>query len=199
MSAEIAPGVYWVGVTDWGIRRFHGFELSTHRGTTYNSFIIKDEKTVLVDTVWDRHQNEFLDKVREVVDPAKIDYVVANHGEPDHSGCLPAIMRLCPNATVVVSKSGASSIPGHYHEKWKFLPVKTGDHLKIGKNELVFVEAPLLHWPDSMFTYLTGHNILMPNDAFGQHYASSDRFVDQAGLDPAIFEATKYYANIVTP
>jgi flavorubredoxin len=198
MSAEIAPGVYWVGVTDWGIRRFHGFELSTHRGTTYNSFIIKDEKTVLVDTVWDRHQNEFLDKVREVVDPAKIDYVVANHGEPDHSGCLPAIMRLCPNATVVVSKSGASSIPGHYHEKWKFLPVKTGDHLKIGKNELVFVEAPLLHWPDSMFTYLTGHNILMPNDAFGQHYASAFRFNDLVNEKELYEEAFKYYANILT-
>ena len=199
MTTEIAKGVYWVGVTDWGIRLFHGFELSTHRGTTYNSYIIKDEKTVLVDTVWDRHQSEFLGKVREVVDPSKIDYVIANHSEPDHSGCLPALLKLCPNATVVVSKSGASSFPGHYHEKWKFQVVKTGDRLKIGKNELVFVEAPMLHWPDSMFTYVTGHNILMPNDAFGQHYASAFRFNDLVNEQELYEEALKYYANILTP
>jgi flavorubredoxin len=199
MATELAPGVYNVGITDWGIRRFHGFELSTHRGTTYNAFIIKDEKTVLVDTVWDRHEAEFLAKVREVVDPATIDYVVINHAEPDHSGCLPAIMRLCPNATMIASRGGVISVPGHYHQNWKIQAVKTGDRLSIGKHELVFIEAPLLHWPDTMFTYLTGHNILLSNDAFGQHYASASCFNDEVDRGELYEEALKYYANILTP
>ena len=146
-----------------------------------------------------RSQEEFLANVREVVDPAKIDYVIANHAEPDHSGSLPALMQLCPNATVVVSKRGAESIPGHYHQKWNFKAVETGDRISLGKSELVFVEAPMLHWPDSMFTYVTGTNILMPNDAFGQHYATAFRFNDQVDQEELFEEALKYYANILTP
>ena len=199
MPTEIAAGVYWVGVTDWGIRKFHGYDLSVHRGTTYNSYLIRDEKTVLVDTAWGPHTSEFIGKVREVVDPAAIDYVVANHAEPDHSGSLPALMKLCPKATVIVSRAGATSIPGHYHENWKFRPVKTGDRIGIGASELVFVEAPLLHWPDSMFTYLTGRGILMSNDAFGQHYATAFRFNDLVIQEELYEEALKYYANILTP
>jgi len=199
MATELAKGVYWVGVTDWGIRRFHGYELSVHRGTTYNSYLIRDEKTVVVDTVWGPHSAEFIERIREVVDPASIDYVVANHAEPDHSGSLPALLKLCPKATVVVSRAGATSFPGHYHEKWNFRPVKTGDRIGIGANELVFVEAPLLHWPDSMFTYLTGQGILMPNDAFGQHYATAYRFNDLVVEQELYEEALKYYANILTP
>lgn len=199
MATELAKGVYWVGVTDWGIRRFHGFELSVHRGTTYNAYLIKDEKIAIVDTAWAPHSEEFLAKVREVVDPAKIDYVVVNHAEPDHSSSLPALMRLCPNATVVVSKNGASSVPGHYHENWNFKTVKTGDRISLGKKELVFVEAPMLHWPDSMFTYLTGDAILMPNDAFGQHYATAFLFNDLVNQDELYQEALKYFANILTP
>jgi anaerobic nitric oxide reductase flavorubredoxin len=199
MAVELAQGVYWVGIVDWGIRRFHGFELSTHRGTTYNAYLIKDEKTVLVDTAWGPFQEEFIAKIREVVDPATIDIVVANHAESDHSGSLPALMRLCPKATVIVSRAGAQSIPGHYHEPWPFQTVKSGDRVRIGRNELVFLEAPLLHWPDSMFTYLTGHNILMPNDAFGQHYATAFRFNDLVNREELYHEALKYYANILTP
>ncbi len=199
MVTEIAKGVYWVGAVDWGIRHFHGFELSTHRGTTYNSYLIRDEKTVLVDTVWDPFQDEWLDSLRAVVDPAKIDIVVANHAEPDHSGSLPALMRLCPSAAVVVSKRGAESIPGHYHQQWNFRPVGTGDRISIGSQELVFVEAPMLHWPDSMFTYLAGRNLLMPNDAFGQHYASAFRFNDLVDQEELFQEALKYYVNILTP
>jgi anaerobic nitric oxide reductase flavorubredoxin len=199
MITELKKDVYWVGVVDWGIRRFHGHELSTHRGTTYNSYLIRDEKTALVDTVWDPYQAEFIEHIREIMDPADIDIVVANHAEPDHSGSLPALMRLCPNATVVVSKRGAESIPGHYHQEWKFKPVKTGDKISLGRNELVFVEAPMLHWPDSMFTYLTGLNVLMPNDAFGQHYATAYRFNDQVDQRELYEEAIKYYANILTP
>jgi len=199
MHTELAKGVYWVGVTDWAIRHFHGFELSTHRGTTYNSYLILDDKTVLVDTVLGSHQDELIANIKELIDPAKIDIVVTNHSEMDHSGSLPAIMRLCPNATMIVSKRGADSVPGHYHANWKMQAVKTGDRVKIGKNELVFVEASMLHWPDSMFTYLTGHNILMPNDAFGQHYATSFRFNDQVNHAELYEEALKYYANILTP
>lgn len=199
MPIELAKGVYWVGVTDWGIRRFHGFELSVHRGTTYNSYLIKDEKIALVDAVWAPHAEEFIARIREVVDPAKIDYVVVNHSEPDHSSSLPALMKLCPHAKVVVSKNGASSVPGHFHEKWDFQVVKTGDRLPLGKNELIFVEAPMLHWPDSMFSYLTGEQILMPNDAFGQHYATAFLFNDLVNQDELYEEALKYYANILTP
>jgi anaerobic nitric oxide reductase flavorubredoxin len=199
MVTELTKGVYWVGVVDWGIRHFHGHELSTHRGTTYNSYLIVDEKTALVDTVWGPFQEQVLENIREVVDPAKIDIVVANHSEPDHSGGLPAVMRQTPRATVVVSPRGEESVEGHYHQPWKFKKVKTGEKISLGGCEMVFVEAPMLHWPDSMFTYLTGKEILMPNDAFGQHYATAFRFNDQVNQEELYIEALKYYANILTP
>ncbi len=199
MVIELKDKVYWVGVIDWETRKFHGHELSTHRGTTYNSYLIVDEKVVLVDTVWGPFHEQLLSNIREIVDPSKIDIVVANHSEVDHSGGLPAIMNSCPNATLVVSKRGKESVEGHFHQPWKFRAVQTGEKINIGKNELVFIEAPMLHWPDSMFTYLTGHNILMPNDAFGQHYASAFRFNDQVDQNELYEEAIKYYANILTP
>ncbi len=199
MVTELAKGVYWVGVVDWGLRQFHGHELSTHRGSTYNSYLIVDEKTVLVDTVWGPFQDQLIDNIRQVVDPAKIDIVVANHSETDHSGSLPAVMRHAPGATVIVSGRGEESVEGHYHAPWKFQKVKTLEKVNIGKKDLVFVEAPMLHWPDSMFTYLTGENILMPNDAFGQHYATAFRFNDEVDQEELYEEALKYYANILTP
>lgn len=199
MKVELKPGVYWVGVTDWAIRRFHGHEFSTHHGTSYNSYLIIDEKIVLVDTVWSPFSKRLIENIREIVDPAKIDIVVANHAEVDHSGSLPAIMRETPNAKLVVSQRGRESIEGHYHEPWNFQPVKTGEKINIGKNDLLFIEAPMLHWPDSMFTYLTGKNILMPNDAFGQHYAAASPFNDKADQTVLFAEALKYYANILTP
>lgn len=199
MVTELIKGVYWVGVVDWAIRKFHGQELSTHRGSSYNAYLITDEKTVLVDTVWGPFQDQLIENIREVVDPAKIDIVIANHAEVDHSGSLPAVMRNTPNATVVVSQRGRESIEGHFHQPWNFKAVKTGDKINIGQNDLVFVEAPMLHWPDSMFTYLTGKNILMPNDAFGQHYATAFRFNDQVNEQELYEEAIKYYANILTP
>lgn len=199
MVTEIKKDIYWVGVVDWALRHFHGHELSTHRGSAYNSFLILDEKKVLVDTVWGPFTDEFLANLRELIDPAQIDYVIANHSEPDHSGAMPALMKLCPNATVVVSKNGATSIPGHYHEQWNMKVVKTGDRLNIGKRELVFIEAMMLHWPDSMFTYVTGDNILMSNDGFGQHYATAFRWNDQVDPQELMDEAIKYFANILTP
>jgi anaerobic nitric oxide reductase flavorubredoxin len=199
MVVKLKEGVYWVGVTDWAIRNFHGHELSTHRGSTYNAYLIMDKKIVLVDTVWGPFAEQLVENIRELVDPAKIDIVVANHSETDHAGSLPVIMRHAPNAEVVVSKNGLTSVQGHFHENWKFRKVSTGDKINIGTNDLVFVEAPMLHWPDSMFTYLTGHNILMPNDAFGQHYATGFRFNDEVDQEELYEEALKYYANILTP
>jgi len=199
MVTELAKGVYWVGVVDWALRQFHGHELSTHRGSSYNSYLIVDEKIVLVDTVWGPFQDQLIKNIREVVDPGKIEIVVANHAEVDHSGGLVVVMREALNATVVVSQRGRESIAGHFHQPWNFRVVKTGDKINIGKHDLVFIEAPMLHWPDSMFTYLTGKNILMPNDAFGQHYATAFRFNDQVNQEELYEEALKYYANILTP
>ncbi|NLD45116.1 MAG: MBL fold metallo-hydrolase [Chloroflexi bacterium] len=199
MVTELAKGVYWVGVVDWGLRQFHGHELSTYRGSSYNAYLIVDEKVALVDTVWDPFEEEFLANVREIIDPARIDYVIANHAEPDHSGSLRAIMREAPNAELIVSKLGVDSITGHYHEPWDYHVVGTGDRISLGSRDLVFIEARLLHWPDSMFTYLTGDAILMPNDAFGQHYATAFRFNDQVDQKELYEEALKYYANILTP
>jgi len=199
MITELKKGVYWVGTVDWGIRKFHGHELSTHRGTTYNAYLIIDEKVALIDTVWGPFSKQLIENIREIIDPEKIDYVVANHAEPDHSGGLPMVMRFAKDATVVLSKRGLESIEGHYHKKWNFKTVGTKDKINLGKNDLVFIETPMLHWPDSMFTYLTGHNILMPNDAFGQHYATAFRFNDQVNECELYEEALKYYANILTP
>jgi anaerobic nitric oxide reductase flavorubredoxin len=199
MIEELAKDIYWVGVVDWAIRHFHGYELTTHRGTSYNAYLITDKKNVLVDTVWGPFQDELIENISQVIDPGKIDIVVANHAEVDHSGALPAVMRYAPKALVIVSKRGRESVEGHFHQPWNFQTVQTGDKVSIGKRELVFVEAPMLHWPDSMFTYLTSDNILMPNDAFGQHYATAFRFNDEVNQEELYEEALKYYANILTP
>ncbi len=199
MITELAKGVYWVGVVDWGLRHFHGYELATPRGSSYNSYLIIDEKVALVDTVWGPFQDQLIENISEVIDPTKIDIVVANHAEPDHSSALPAIMSYAPNATLIVSKRGRESVEGHYHQPWNFKVVQTGDRVSLGAGELVFIEAPMLHWPDSMFTYVAGKNILMPNDAFGQHYATAFRFNDQVNQGELYEEALKYYANILTP
>ncbi|MFA5863310.1 MAG: MBL fold metallo-hydrolase [Phycisphaerae bacterium] len=199
MITELKKNVYWVGFTDWNLKHFHGHELSTHRGSSYNAYLILDEKTVLVDTVWTPFQDELLANIREIIDPAKIDIVVANHSETDHSGGLPMILRHAPKATLVVSKHGQESVKGHYHQPWNFKVVGTGDKINIGKNDLMFIEAAMLHWPDSMFTYLTGENILMSNDAFGQHYATAFHFNDEVDQEELHQEALKYFVNILTP
>ncbi len=199
MITELAPGIHWVGAVDWRIKQFHGHELSIPRGTTYNAYLILDEKVAVVDTVMAPYAGDFIRNIRALVDPARIDYVVINHAEPDHAGALPALMDLCPQATLVVSKRGAESVPGHSHRSWPARTVGTGDRILLGRRELAFIEAPMLHWPDSMFTYVTGDAILMPNDAFGQHYASAFRFNDQVDRGELYAEALKYYANILTP
>ncbi|HOW56516.1 MAG TPA: anaerobic nitric oxide reductase flavorubredoxin [Smithellaceae bacterium] len=199
MKFEIAPNVYWVGKIDWELRKFHGEEYSTHRGSSYNSYLIKDDKTALIDTVWLPFAEEFVSNLAREIDFDKIDYVIANHAEMDHSGALPELMRHIPDKPIYCTANAVKSLKGHYHQDWNFQVVKTGDKLSLGKKDLVFVEAMMLHWPDSMMTYLTGDAILFSNDAFGQHMASERLFNDLVAQSELFEEATKYYANILTP
>ena len=199
MNFKINDHVTWVGKTDWELRSFHGEEYSTHRGSSYNSYLVRDEKNALIDTVWQPYAAEFIEKLKREIDLSRIDYIVANHAEIDHSGALPELMKLIPDTPIYCTANGIKSLKGHYHRDWNFVPVKTGDRLSLGERELVFVEARLLHWPDSMFTYLTGDNILFSNDAFGQHFASEFRYNDQVDRAELYQEAIKYYANILTP
>jgi len=194
-AIEVKPGVYWVGGIDWDLRYFHGY--LTPRGTTYNAYLIVDEKIVLVDTVKHHLFAEMLSRIEDVIDPAMIDCVVANHVEMDHSGSLPEIMEVVPGAGVITSPQGEKGLRRHYKKEWNFQVVKSGDTVNIGKRNLQFVHTPMVHWPDSMVTYVPEEKLLLPNDAFGQHIASTGRFDDEVGWDIACEEAAKYYANIV--
>ncbi len=200
MPRAVKNNVSWVGKIDWELTKFHGDEYSTHRGTSYNSYLVQEEKTVLIDTVWAPFSKEFVANLESYIDLKKIDYIVANHAEIDHSGALPELMRKIPDTPIYCTNNGVKSLRGHYHQDWDFRPVKTGDTLDIGNGkQLVFIEAPMLHWPDSMFTYLTEDAILFSNDAFGQHYASEQLFNDSVDQAELYAEAIKYYANILTP
>lgn len=199
MHFEVTDSVYWVGKIDWELRKFHGEEYSAQRGSSYNSYLIKDEKVALIDTVWAPFSEEFIQNLSETIDLNSIDYVIANHGEIDHSGALPKLMNLIPGKPVYCTANAVKSLKGHYHHDWNFQVVKTGQKLSLGKRELVFIEAPMLHWPDSMFCYLTGSSILFSNDAFGQHYATQYMYNDLAEPSELWDECIKYYANILTP
>ncbi len=195
-KVELKRGIYWVGAIDWNVRDFHGY--STPFGSTYNSYLILDEKNVLVDTVKAPFYLEMLGRISEIIDPAKIDIVVSNHVEMDHSGSLLQIIERIGSPLVVTSERGKKGLEKHYQQSWKFRTVKSGETLSIGRRTLAFVEAPMLHWPDSMFTYIKEDQVLLPNDAFGQHFASCQRFEDEVG-DDVMRHAAKYYANILWP
>ena len=199
MSFKMTDKVTWVGKIDWELRRFHGDEYSTHRGSSYNSYLIQDKKNVLIDTVWEPFAKEYVENLKKEIDLNKIDYIIVNHGEIDHSGALPLLLKEIPNTPVYCTANGAKILKAHYHEDWNFVVVKTGDTLDIGESKLTFVEARMLHWPDTMFTYMAGENILFSNDAFGQHYASELMYNDLADTAELYQEAIKYYANILTP
>lgn len=199
MSVEVKNNIHWVGKIDWELRKFHGDEYSTHKGSSYNSYLIKEEKVVLIDTVWGPYAKEFVENLRQEIDLGKIDYIVASHAENDHSGALPELMRHIPDVPIYCTKNGVKSLKGLYHQDWNFQIVKTGDKLSLGSKELIFIEAPMLHWPDSMFSYLTGDNVLFSNDGFGQHYASEQMFNDRVDQSELFKECIKYYANILTP
>ncbi len=199
MSVNIKNNIWWVGKTDWELRKFHGNEYSTNRGTTYNSYLIKEEKTVLIDTVWMPYAKEFVSNLAKEIDLKKIDYIIANHSEIDHSGALPELMEEIPDTPIYCTSWGIKIIKGHFHKDWNFQVVKTGDRLNLGSKDIIFIKAHMLHWPDSMFSYLTHDNILFSNDAFGQHYCSEFLFNDQVNQEELFQEAIKYYANILTP
>ena len=198
VKVTLKEGISWVGVVDWNIRDFHGYV--TNRGSTYNAYLIQDEKTALIDTVKNAFADELIQKISELTSFDKIDYIIINHVEMDHSSSLPIIAKLATNAKIYASQRGKEALIDHYGPDFEHVEtVKTGDELKLGKKTLRFIEAPMLHWPDSMFTYLVEDKILMPNDAFGQHLATSERFDDEVDQHVLMEEATMYYSNILMP
>ncbi len=194
-AIEIASGVYSVGAVDWNIRDFHGY--STHRGSTYNAYLIVDEKIALVDTVKKEFADELLENISQIVDPKQIDYVISNHTEMDHSGGLPRIMhKIGEDKPLYVSKMGHKNLSLHFPQTWNYHAVENGETLSLGKRTLTFLETRMMHWPDSMFTYDEKDGILFSSDAFGQHYAGPEKFDDELG-DAVMPHAQKYFANIL--
>ena len=195
-AIEISPKVWWVGGIDWSERLFHGY--TTEAGITYNAYLIMDEKITLIDTCKATFSNELVQRISQVVDPAKIDVVITNHVEMDHSGSLPVIHKIAPNAQIYASAgAGVNEVKAHFGIE--ATPVKSGDTLNIGERTLTFVTTPMVHWPDNMVTYSDVDQILFSNDAFGQHYATTKRFDDENDLCEIMKQAKKYYANIVWP
>lgn len=198
-ALKILPDIYSVGVVDWNLRNFHGHTYTTRRGSTYNAYLIIDEKIALIDTVYTPFSEELINNIKEVIPLEKIDYIIANHIEADHSGALPSIMPLCPKAKIFGTVKCQEGLYRHYYQNWNFQTVHTGDKLELGRRTLNFIEAPMIHWPDSMFTYCPQDSLLMPNDAFGQHFAAAERFDDQVDQCALMEEAEVYYANILWP
>ncbi|MCS7144195.1 MAG: FprA family A-type flavoprotein [Archaeoglobaceae archaeon] len=195
---KIAEDVYWIGALDWSERDFHNFQ--TPRGLTYNSYLITDEKKVVIDAVKHKFVSEQLQRISKLIDPKEIDYVVVNHIEPDHASGLADLMRFAKNATIICSQKGKEGLCKNFDCKdWKLMVVKNGDTLKIGKRTLMFLDMTMLHWPDSIASYLVEDKILFSNDAFGQHVASEERFAEDLGVDEALKWAKLYYANILMP
>ena len=194
-KVELKKGIYWVGAIDWNIRIFHGYD--TPEGTTYNAYLIVDDKVALIDTVKAPFFEEMAQRIEEIIPLGKIDYLISNHVEMDHSGSLTRTMESAPQATIVTSERGKKGLTRYYKKDWPFQTVKTGDTLNLGKRQLSFLEIPMVHWPDSMVTYCPGDKLLFSNDAFGQHLATSKRFDDEVGWEVIQPEAATYFANIV--
>ncbi|NGX34180.1 MAG: Nitric oxide reductase [Candidatus Anoxychlamydiales bacterium] len=197
-AIEIKKNIYWVGAIDWELSEFHGY--LTQRGSSYNAYLIIDEKIVLVDTVKSHITDEMISRIKTIIDPSKIDIIISNHTEMDHSGSIPEIMKYSPNATVICSPNGEKGLKKHFDtSSWEFKVVNIGDKINIGKRDLSFILMQMVHWPDSMATYCCQDKLLMPNDIFGQHIASYERFVDEKHFDIVMEEAKKYFANILLP
>lgn len=198
MNTALRESIDWVGYVDWTVRDFHGYD--TERGTTYNAYLVRDEQTALIDTVKAPYADDLLGSIAALTDLSNVEYVVCNHAEPDHAGGLPRVMAALPDATLVCDKKCASALSQHHDTSgWKMRIVATGDTISLGQRTLRFLETPMVHWPESMFTYVPEEKLLFSLDAFGQHYASSQRFDDQVPLHAVMEEAKIYYANIVMP
>lgn len=201
MKRHVKGNVSWVGYLDWELENFHGDDYSIFHGSSQNAYLIEEEKTVLVDTVWAPHRFDFIENLKREIDLKKIDAIVVNHGETDHSGALADLLEEIPGTPLYCTAMAVKSLEGQYGKRgWNFHVVKTGDELPIGNGKkLQFVEMRMLHWPDSMATFLTGDNILFSMDAFGQHYATSELFADKAEQGILWHEALKYFVNILNP
>ena len=201
MSQKITDNVIYAGKIDWSLRSFHGEQLSTQHGTTYNSYIVKGNKTALIDTVSKNFVYEYIDDLERIIGIDKIDCIVVLHGEPDHCYTLGHIMRIKPDLPIYCTANAVKSIKGYFHnDNWNFNVVKTGDKLDLGNGSvLTFIEIPMLHWPDQMMAYFEKDEILFSSDPFGEHYCSEFMFSDLAEQFELRYEAIKYYANIVAP
>ena len=198
MNIPLYDKIDWVGCVDWTVRDFHGYD--TQRGSTYNTYLLRDEKTALVDTVKAPFAEQLLANVASLTDPARVDFVVCNHAEPDHAGALPQVLARMPQATLVCDKKCADTLAAHVDtSSWKIRLVATGDRISLGRRSLQFLETPMVHWPESMFTYVPEEQLLFSMDAFGQHYATAERFDDQTDFATLMDEAKTYYANIIMP
>jgi len=196
-AVKVTDRVYWVGAIDWSIRNFHGYE--TSRGTTYNAYLVLADEITLVDTVKAPFKEEMFSRIASLVDPKDIAFIISNHSEMDHSGCLPQVIEAVSPEKVYASANGVKTLAEHFHLKGDVEAVKDGQTVKLGNVNVSFVETRMLHWPDSMFSYLIEEELLFSQDGFGMHLASTERFDDE--LDPAVleYEAAKYYANILLP
>lgn len=196
-AVQVCDNIYWVGAVDWTLRNFHGY--TTSMGSTYNAYLVVDETVALIDTVKANFAGEMLERIASVIDPSKIEVIVSNHVEPDHSGAIPAVLAVAPQAKVITAEpQGARGLTAHYGPL-NYEPVKGGASISLGRHTLQFTPTPMVHWPDNMVTYCPEEKLLFSNDAFGQHYASSGRFDDEERIDVVFEEARKYYANIVMP
>lgn len=199
-AVEVVKDVYWVGAIDYDVRNFHGYSYTTHHGTTYNAYLVVGEsKVALVDAVSGPFSDEMFDRIRQVVDPSEIDYMISNHTEMDHSGAVPDVLKKMKRMKLICTERAVGELGKHYPNGWEIETVKTEDEIDLGGKTLRFYEAPMLHWPESMFTYYVEEEMLMPNDAFGQHYATERRFANEVDQDTLWKEAEKYYANILWP
>lgn len=197
---ELKSGIYWVGAVDWAVRDFHGYE--TPRGTSYNNYLIVDEEPTLLDAVHYDFVHISIENISRIIEPEKIKNIVINHIEHDHASGLEQILNIVPQANIYITEKGKRGLSKFINlSKYKVHTVKSGDSIKIGKRTLQFIETPMMHWPDSMFTYIKEEKILISQDAFGQHIASVERFDDEFISNRSMEEledsVIDYYANIL--